>query len=107
MTPSIKVQLARLEARVDAHDELKADVKQILATVNSTNLKVAVLPTWEDVKTLHTETRATVNGVSARMDEYDALKNQAKGGGKTLVLIGTIAGTVGGWLTSWISSKHP
>jgi hypothetical protein len=109
--PKKSVNLAVVETRLDAQDKAlsdlkaahdlesiqrRADAKEILAEITKTNLSVAVLPKWEDIKKLHEET-------TARLASLESTRDQQKGGWKTLTVIGSICAAVGGWLGSAVS----
>lgn len=101
--------------------ELKSDINQVLTVVNNLALTVAKLPTWDNVKEIHTETRKVVKeqneaqntsvlAIAARVTELEDNKKTIVGGWKTVCAIG--AGAVAlfpviSWLWSFVPSLLP
>lgn len=110
-TPA-SVNLEVLETRLDSQDKamselkashelavanLRADTKEVLAAITATNLEVAKLPKWDDLK------RAQ-EAVDARLLSLETTRSEQKGGWKAITIIGGICATLGGWLGSLISN---
>jgi hypothetical protein len=87
---SLEADIAVLAERVNAVDEVRADVKSILSEVGKINVHLAQTPTWADLKAVQVE-----------LADLTAVKNKAVGGWKA---IAALASVVGG-LVSWLVQK--
>ena len=103
---------AALTARVNAHDaafaEIKSDVRAILATTVQTNLAIAVLPTWENVKARDKELEKANAAISADVQSLKDAATESRGKTKVLLvvagLIGSALSTAAGAIVSYFTS---
>jgi hypothetical protein len=89
---NLESRVSALEERIQDLAEVKKDVKEVLTIVNETNLVLAKLPTWENLK--------ETNG---RVDKLEDESNSAAGGRKMLAAVAGMLGGVVGWIASYFS----
>lgn len=115
-SPTNAVLEARFDAQVENMSDLKNGLKDVLEAVSEVKLQLATMPTWENVKALHEETRDAVKGfdktqaeaiaaLKLRVEILEKDKAAVIGGWKTLALLGTLSGVLGGWAMGLFKSS--
>jgi hypothetical protein len=94
MAKAISGQEVRLRTLEREIAEVKADVKEVLKTVQAQAVQLASLPSNERVEALE-----------KRTSENEKAIERASGGLKVLVTVGSLAGSLLGWIGGLIFGK--
>ncbi len=101
----VAAQNERLNAHEKAFIELKADIKEILKTTVETNLKIASLPTWENLEKRSQHLAGETRSVAQRVDSLEAAAAESKGSWKVVAAVAGVIGTGVAAVGNWFLSK--
>lgn len=106
---SLDIVVAAQNERLNAHDkafeELKTDIKEILKATVETNLKLAVLPTWENVNSRCQVHNSEMHACAARVAALEESASESKGSWKVIAVVAGFIGTGLAALGNWLLSK--
>lgn len=106
---SLDIVVAAQNERLNAHDkafeEIKGDIKEILKATVETNLKLAGMPTWDNINSRCQAHNSETKSCSERVAVLEEAASESRGSWKVVAVVGGFLGTAIAALGNWILSK--